>query len=169
MWLSITFHFFLFKLWRFQTFQALKILILRAIVRKLQTFKNNLKNKTILRRRSLLNTSPYLDLYVYYFVDLLVCIREKWTGFYSEECSKKIWTTAKVKSLNYKGTGYILKKLKRLQNYIGTYTIWWRYWYLWFVNTTQLSNNFAFQCCCIICPKLLETEVFAEYQNLKQC
>ena len=40
----------------FKTFQILKILILRIILRKLQNSKKNSKNKTILRIRILVNT-----------------------------------------------------------------------------------------------------------------
>ena len=42
----------------FKTFQILKILILRIILRKLQNSKKNSKNKTILRIRMLVNTGP---------------------------------------------------------------------------------------------------------------
>ena len=57
MWLSIS-----LKIGRncedFKTFQIMKILILRIILRKLQNSKKNFKNKKILRIRMLVNTAP---------------------------------------------------------------------------------------------------------------
>ena len=41
-----------------KTFQILKILIVRIILRKLQNSEKNSKNKTILRIRMLVNTGP---------------------------------------------------------------------------------------------------------------
>ena len=53
------------KLWRFQ---ILKILILRIILRKLQNSKQNSKNKTILRIRILVNTSPCISVYSIWYL-----------------------------------------------------------------------------------------------------
>ena len=47
-----------FSLNKTKTFQILKILILRIILRKLQNSKKNSKNKTLLRIRILVNISP---------------------------------------------------------------------------------------------------------------
>ena len=44
----------------FKTFQIVKILISRIILRKLQNFKKNSWNKKILRIRMLVNTAPGL-------------------------------------------------------------------------------------------------------------
>ena len=47
----------------FKTFQILRILILRIILRKLQNSKKYSKNKTILRIRVLMNTGPVPQLF----------------------------------------------------------------------------------------------------------
>ena len=47
----------------FKTFQIVKILILRIILRKLQKCKKNSKSKKILRKGMLVNTAPDLRTY----------------------------------------------------------------------------------------------------------
>ena len=62
----------------FKTFQILKIIILRIILRKLQNSKRNSKNKTILRIRVLVNTGPVFFFGMYCrVVDILRNLKKK--------------------------------------------------------------------------------------------